>query len=221
MNARTLTDSQPSSQSVSLVWATPNGEALIAEMARVSNPDNQKNPSYSRLIKYLIEHKHWSPFEMASACLEVNTSRDIGRQILRHRSFSFQEFSQRYQSTDKLPSMNLRECRMQDAENRQNSLPTDDIETQMWWIGAQRRLLNEAEYLYTAALGRGIAKEQARALLPEGITPSRMYMAGTIRSWMHYIQVRTSPETQKEHREIAFACRQILTPIFPSIMESI
>lgn len=205
---------------VKLVWATPEGEKLVAYMARVSNPDNQDNPDNAKLIGYLLRNKHWSPLEMVSACVEIETTRDIGRQILRHRSFSFQEFSGRYQSYDKLPEAPLRECRLQDVRNRQNSLETASDVDHIWWKTAQADVLDLTGHLYQQALARGIAKEQARSLLPEGLTPSRMYMAGTLRSFIHYLQVRLDPTTQKEHRAIAQQIADVLRPHFPSIMEA-
>lgn len=202
---------------VNLVWATPDIEEKVAYCARVSNPENQHNHDTApKLLKYLMKHKHWSPFEMANVCMEIETTRDIARQILRHRSFSFQEFSQRYA---KVQDFSIRECRMQDNKNRQNSLNTDDTEMQFWWESTQRRVQAEAEFMYQAALNRGIAKEQARALLPEGMAMSRMYMNGTLRSWLHYIEVRTDPSTQKEHRDVAEACKTVLALVCPSIME--
>jgi len=203
---------------VNLVWATPDLEDKVAYCARVSNPDNQRNyETAPKLLKYLMKHKHWSPFEMANVCMEIETTRDIARQILRHRSFSFQEFSQRYAVAQEFST---RECRMQDTKNRQNSLVTDDPGLKDWWQAAQNRVKSEAEFMYQAALNRGIAKEQARALLPEGITMSRMYMNGTLRSWLHYIEVRTDPSTQKEHREVAEACKSILSIVCPNIMSA-
>lgn len=202
---------------VNLVWATPDGENLVAYMARVSNPGNQNNPETApKLLKYLIKNKHWSPFEMVHMCMEIETTRDIARQILRHRSFSFQEFSQRYAVAQEF---SIRECRMQDDKNRQNSLETDDFALQDWWQAAQNRVKSEAEFMYHAALNRGIAKEQARALLPEGLTMSRMYMAGSLRSWLHYIEIRCDKATQKEHREVAEQCKEIVFSQFPSIKE--
>lgn len=202
--------------SVRLVWATPNADQLIAEMARVSNPANQANTSIEGLLKYMMRNGHVSPFEMASACIEINTTRDIGRQILRHRSFSFQEFSQRYASVEALPPAEKRECRLQDVKNRQNSLSTDDGALARWWSHAQDVVAGSAQDLYTEALRRGIAKEQARALLPEGLTPSRLYMAGTFRSWIHYLGQRRDLSTQKEHRlvaEDAFDCLVAAAPV--------
>lgn len=203
---------------VSLIWATPDGEELLAHIARVSNPEGQlEAKNSSKLIRYLMEHAHWSPFEMVSVCMEINTTRDIGRQILRHRSFSFQEFSGRYQSYDKLDEAPIRECRMQDTKNRQNSLQTDDYNLRAWWEKVQTLVQNDAASYYELALAKGIAKEQARALLPEGLTPSRLYMAGTLRSWIHYVDIRCDPSTQKEHREIAEQCKVILTEQFPNV----
>ena len=202
---------------VELVWATPDLEEKVAYCARVSNPNNQRNHETApKLLKYLLKHKHFSPFEMANVCMEIETTRDIARQILRHRSFSFQEFSQRYAEVSEFET---RECRLQDNKNRQNSLVTDDLDTQEWWWAAQNRVKAEAEFMYQAALNRGIAKEQARALLPEGMAVSRMYMNGTLRSWLHYIEVRTDPSTQKEHRDVAEACKSVIATLCPSIME--
>jgi thymidylate synthase (FAD) len=202
---------------VRLVWATPNGEALIAEMARVSNPDNKNNTATApKLIKYLIDNKHWSPFEMVNVCMEIVTTRDIARQILRHRSFSFQEFSQRYAIAS---SFTTSEARLQDDKNRQNSIETTDELTQDWWKQAQECMINDASVLYRLALNKGIAKEVARKVLPEGLTPTRMYMNGNLRSWLHYIELRSGVETQKEHREVAVACATVLESIFPMITE--
>lgn len=202
---------------VRLVWATPNGEALIAEMARVSNPDNKNNTATApKLIKYLIDNKHWSPFEMVNVCMEIVTTRDIARQILRHRSFSFQEFSQRYAVATSFISA---EARMQDEKNRQNSIETDDVALQGWWTDIQDRMIRESTLLYQLALDRGIAKETARKVLPEGLTESTMYMNGTLRSWLHYIDIRCDKATQKEHRLIAEQCRDIIKQLFPSIKE--
>jgi thymidylate synthase (FAD) len=211
---------------VKLIWATPNGDALIARMARVSNPSNQNNQESSKLIAYLIKHKHWSPMEMVSACMEIETTRDIGRQILRHRSFSFQEFSQRYADVNALDTpFAFRECRMQDHKNRQNSIQLDltdekDRELNDYWITLQQQTLRTAREAYDAALANGVAKEQARALLPEGMTKSRMYMSGTLRSWMHFVDLRRGVETQKEHREIALDASEILYQQFPHVMEA-
>ena len=206
---------------VKLVWATPDGDSLIAYMARVSNPDNQNNPDTSKLISYCIKHKHWSIFEMVSMCVEVNTTRDIGRQILRHRSFCAQEFSQRYQDASKLPPVGLRQCRMQDTKNRQNSLEDAPEGIARWWDETQRGLHSVAYVAYRQALEAGIAKEQARALLPEGLTPSRMYITGTLRSWIHYIDLRTDASTQKEHRQIAQACKALVAEQFPGVAAAV
>jgi thymidylate synthase (FAD) len=194
----------------------------IAFVARVSNPSNQNNDATAeKLVRYLIKNNHWSPLEMVSACLEINTTRDIARQIIRHRSFSFQEFSQRYAVADM--GFKLKEARLQDTKNRQNSVEIDfnnDKERQLayQWEMMQQRVLTEAKSAYEWAIDKGIAKEQARGVLPE-ITVSRIYMAGTIRSWVHYIQLRSANGTQKEHREIALACADALESIFPMIKE--
>lgn len=201
---------------VNLVWVTPEAEQKIAYMARVSNPANQNsNASATRLIKYLIDNKHWSPFEMVNVCMEIETTRDIARQILRHRSFSFQEFSQRYAVSEGF--IQDSEVRLQDPVNRQNSLYADDMSLQYWWEGIQRRIITEAKFLYTSALEKGIAKEVARKLLPEGLTMSKMYMNGTLRSWLHYIDIRCDEATQKEHRLVANQCREIIFEQFPTI----
>ena len=191
---------------------------LVAYCARVSNPSNQMNKETAeKLIKYLIKHQHWSPLEMVSACLEIETTRDIGRQILRHRSFSFQEFSQRYANPEQeFDEMFVRrEARLQDEKNRQNSIEVDDIELEREWYRIQGRVMWMAEREYKKAIKLGIAKEQARALLPEGLTMSRMYMNGTLRSWVHYIELRSANGTQKEHMDIAFACAKVISEIFP------
>ena len=195
----------------------------IAYAARVSNPANQNNSETAeKLIRYLIKNQHWSPLEMVSVCLEIETTRDIARQILRHRSFSFQEFSQRYAVADL--GWEVKEARLQDTKNRQNSIEIDSsddeqrlISTQ--WYNAQQELLDKAINTYEWAINNGIAKEQARAILPEGITMSRMYMNGTLRSWVHYIQLRSANGTQKEHRQVALACADAIEPIFPMIKE--
>jgi thymidylate synthase (FAD) len=199
---------------VKLVWVTPEAEQLIARMARVSNPANQNNPaSAPKLLKYLIDNKHWSPFEMVNVCMEIETTRDIARQILRHRSFSFQEFSQRYAVSEGFVQDS--EVRLQDDKNRQNSLITDDVKLKEQWEGMQRRIVSEAKLMYTKALDMGIAKEVARKLLPEGLTVSKMYMNGTIRSWIFYLQQRLDPTTQKEHRELAELILKELIQIAP------
>ena len=193
-----------------------NAQELVAYCARVSNPSNQLNTETSeKLIKYLIKNAHWSPLEMVSACLEIETTRDIARQILRHRSFSFQEFSQRYANPVKDLEFVTREARLQDLKNRQNSIENDDEEISNMWIKKQEHLINEARETYNWAIENGIAKEQARAVLPEGNTVSRMYMNGTLRSWIHYIELRSGNGTQKEHMEIAVACAEVITKIFP------
>jgi thymidylate synthase (FAD) len=193
----------------------------IAYAARVSNPTNQNNTETNgKLIRYLIKNQHWSPFEMVSVCLEINTTRDIARQILRHRSFSFQEFSQRYADASQL-GFEVRDARLQDTKNRQNSIESSDSELSAWWDAKQKFILDQVQSSYQEALERGIAKEQARAILPEGNTASRMYMNGTLRSWIHYIQLRSANGTQKEHREVAIACAEAIKPIFPMIEEFI
>ena len=194
-----------------------NLQEMIAFCARVSNPDNQMSLENSdKLIKYLIKHQHWSPFEMVSACLEIKTTRDIARQILRHRSFSFQEFSQRYaRATD----FETREARMQDPVNRQNSVVTDDPEIQEEWDKIQDNVIDLTKAAYNRALDLGIAKEQARAVLPEGLTASTMYVNGTLRSWIHYIELRSENGTQKEHMEIAKEVGRVISKIFPVINE--
>ncbi len=193
-----------------------NAQELVAFCARVSNPSNQINTETSeKLIKYLIKNAHWSPLEMVSACLEIETTRDIARQILRHRSFSFQEFSQRYANPVKDLEFVTREARLQDLKNRQNSIENEDEEISNIWIEKQENIINEAKQTYNWAIENGIAKEQARAVLPEGNTVSRMYMNGTLRSWVHYIELRSGNGTQKEHMEIALACAEVIAKIFP------
>jgi len=193
-----------------------NAQELVAFCARVSNPSNQLNTETSeKLIKYLIKNAHWSPLEMVSACLEIETTRDIARQILRHRSFSFQEFSQRYANPVKDLEFVTREARLQDLKNRQNSIETDDKEITNMWIKKQEDLIENAKETYNWAIENGIAKEQARAVLPEGNTVSRMYMNGTLRSWIHYIELRSGNGTQKEHMDIALACAEVVAKIFP------
>ena len=200
---------------VKLVWATPDAEEKVAYMARVSNPTNQDNKETApKLLRYLMNNKHWSPFEMVNVCMEIECTRDIARQIIRHRSFSFQEFSQRYAEA---LGAEYGEARMQDEKNRQNSLPTQDRELQRWWDEQQLLVMKQAQFAYGAALNNGIAKEVARKVLPEGLTMSRMYMNGTQRSWMHYVDIRCDVATQKEHREVAEKCKAILTKLFPSL----
>lgn len=202
-----------------------DAQELIAFCARVSNPSNQFNTDTSeKLIRYLTKHAHWSPLEMVSACMEIDTTRDIARQILRHRSFSFQEFSQRYADPTKDLDFVVREARLQDTKNRQNSveidLNTDEGRHIAYgWEQMQKRVIEEARNAYNWAIAKGIAKEQARAVLPEGLTVSRMYMNGTIRSWIHYIQLRASNGTQKEHMEIARECAKVIAEVFPMANE--
>lgn len=194
------------------------GEELVAYCARVSNPANQANHETApRLLNYLVRNHHWSPFEMAHAVIEIKTTRDIARQILRHRSFSFQEFSQRYAEVVADPV--LREARLQDTTNRQNSTPAHDAQLRAWWDDQQQWLAEQAVKVYQDALNQGIAKEVARAVLPEGLTPSHLYMSGSVRSWIHYIQLRTGNGTQKEHREIAAMCKLALLHVMPSLSE--
>ena len=191
----------------------------IAFAARVSNPANQNNnESAEKLVRYLINNQHWSPLEMVSVCLEINTTRDIARQILRHRSFSFQEFSQRYANVNEL-GWEFKEARLQDTKNRQNSIEVDDHMLQYSWQTVQQDVMDKAQSAYDWAIKSGIAKEQARAVMPEGMTLSKLYMNGTLRSWVHYIQLRSDNATQKEHREIAVACAKVIEPIFPMIKE--
>ena len=193
-----------------------NVQDLIAFCARVSNPSNQFNTETSeKLIKYLVKNKHFSPLEMVSACLEIETTRDIARQILRHRSFSFQEFSQRYADPTKDLSFVLREARLQDEKNRQNSIETDNLALQAFWETQQKRVLEVAKNAYDWAIENGIAKEQARAVLPEGLTVSRLYMNGTLRSWIHFIELRSANGTQKEHQLVALECAKVIAEVFP------
>ena len=197
-------------------------QELVAFCARVSNPSNQFNTETSeKLIKYLIKHQHWSPLEMVSVCLEIETTRDIARQILRHRSFSFQEFSQRYADPTKDLSFVLREARLQDTKNRQNSVENENLALAAWWEERQRRVIQEAKNAYEWAIQNGIAKEQARAVLPEGLTVSRLYMNGTLRSWIHFIELRSANGTQKEHQEVARACAKVIAEVFPLANELI
>lgn len=198
------------------MWATERADFMVAKMARVSNPDNQDNAEFKRLLNYLMRHNHYSPFEMASMCVQIDTTRDISRQILRHRSFSFQEFSGRYEDMTKLGDMVERECRLQDSKNRQNSIECEHLpELSKQFLSSQNQVWKIATSAYHLALSNGIAKEQARALLPEGLTPTRLYMTGTIRSWVHYIQVRAGEETQKEHRVIAQGALDVLRQAAP------
>lgn len=197
-------------------------QELVAFCARVSNPSNQFNMETSeKLIKYLVKHKHWSPLEMVSACLEITTTRDIARQILRHRSFSFQEFSQRYADPTKDLDFVLRDARLQDTKNRQNSIDTDDTQLKVWWDAQQKFLIENVRRIYSEAIEKGIAKEQARAILPEGNTVSRLYMNGTLRSWIHFIELRSGNGTQKEHMEVALECAKVIAEVFPLANEFI
>ena len=204
---------------VTLEWSTPQAEELVAKMARVSNPANENNKdSAPKLLKYLIDNKHWSPFEMVNVCMQIETTRDIARQILRHRSFSFQEFSQRYAEAYE---WEICETRLQDSKNRQSSLDNSNESLAEWWQSAQATLLDQTTRVYKTALNAGIAKEVARKVLPEGLTTSRMYMNGTLRSWLHYVTIRCDKATQKEHREVAEACKAELIKLFPSLKEAL
>jgi thymidylate synthase (FAD) len=214
MNVTLLSYSQPAEEYAQR--GIDDVQELIAFCARVSNPGNQYNSETSeKLIKYLIKHQHWSPLEMVSACLEITTTRDIARQMLRHRSFSFQEFSQRYADPTKDLDFVIREARLQDTKNRQNSILTDDIELQAWWDAQQRAIIDTVKATYAEAIERGIAKEQARAILPEGNTVSRLYMNGTLRSWIHFIELRSANGTQLEHQEVARMVASVIATIFP------
>lgn len=220
MNVKLISYSQPDPEFAE--YTDTSIQDLIAFCARVSNPSNQFNKETNeKLLGYLSRHKHWSPFEMVSACLEIETTRDIARQILRHRSFSFQEFSQRYANPDQEfeEMFQRREARLQDDKNRQNSIVTDDIEIQREWDRIQSRVEWMVEKQYRKAIKLGIVKEQARALLPEGLTRSRMYMNGTLRSWIHFIELRSANGTQKEHMEIARECACAIAKIFPNIKD--
>ena len=225
MNVKLVSYSQPSKEF--LTEGLENVQDLIAYCARVSNPSNQFNTETSeRLIRYLVKHKHWSPLETVSACLEIETTRDIARQILRHRSFSFQEFSQRYADPTQDLSFVVREARLQDTVNRQNSVDLDmdnDEHRRLayQWENFQRRIIDDVKSAYTWAIEHGIAKEQARAILPEGNTLSRLYMNGTLRSWIHYIELRSGNGTQREHMEVARECAKAITKIFPMTEEFI
>ena len=220
MKVRLVSYSQPTGD----IEGLDNVQDMVAFCARVSNPSNQNNSeTSSKLLQYLAKHKHWSPFEMASACLEIETTRDIARQILRHRSFSFQEFSQRYADPVKELDFVYRDARLQDTKNRQNSIELnmkDEYEggLQDRWYEMQDRVIREAKLAYQWAIDNGIAKEQARAVLPEGNTVSRLYMNGTIRSWIHYIELRSANGTQKEHIEVAEACAEAISKIFPQFV---
>jgi len=218
MNVRLLSYSQPTDEFRDM--GLQDAQELIAYCARVSNPANQLNTDTSeKLIRYLIRHQHWSPLEMVSACIEITTTRDIARQILRHRSFSFQEFSQRYADPTQDLGFVLREARLQDTANRQNSIAIDDPELETWWHDQQQLLIEQVKYIYATAINRGIAKEQARAVLPEGLTESRLYMNGTLRSWIHFIELRSANGTQREHQDVAVACAKVIADIFPMATE--
>ena len=220
MNVKLISYSQPTnSKAFDTGWRTL--EDVVAYCARVSNPSNQNNTETSKkLLQYLIKHGHWSPFEMVSICLEIETTRDIARQILRHRSFSFQEFSQRYADPTKDLSFTTREARLQDNKNRQNSIELDnESDLHYEWTSKQEKLLETIKDTYKWAIDNEIAKEQARAVLPEGITMSRMYMNGTLRSWIHYIDLRSGHGTQKEHMKVARACADAIKPIYPMILD--
>jgi thymidylate synthase (FAD) len=213
MNVKLISYSQPTEEMKKL--GIDDAQELVAYCARVSNPSNQLNTETSeKLIKYLIKHQHWSPLEMASACMEITTTRDIARQILRHRSFSFQEFSQRYADPTKDLNFVTREARLQDTANRQNSVEVEDHLLQNDWYRAQQRVIYAAKREYEWAIENGIAKEQARAVLPEGLIESRLYMNGTLRSWIHFIELRSANGTQKEHQEVAKACSEAISKIF-------
>jgi thymidylate synthase (FAD) len=202
-----------------LIWTTPEGDNLLGYIARVSNTSAKREDAADRLIKYLIEHRHWSPFEMVNACVYIECPRDISRQILRHRSFSFQEFSGRYAAYDDLDAS--REVRLQDHENRQNSFPVGDEELRKKWEGLVWLVRGVCLTAYRTALDWGVAKEVARVLLPEGLVPTRLYVNGTLRSWIHYWSVRCSPDTQKEHREIAEQTRELILAEYPGIREAL
>ena len=219
MNVKLVSYSQPSDEFKA--EGLNDAQELIAFCARVSNPSNQMNKETSeKLIKYLIKHAHWSPLEMVSACLEIQTTRDIAHQIVRHRSFSFQEFSQRYANPDEQGDMfEYSEARLQDEKNRQNSIEVDDEKLQLDWLHAQMRIAHLAKKEYDWAIKKGIAKEQARKVLPEGITKTTLYMNGSLRSWIHYIDLRGANGTQKEHMEIAHACAKVIAQIFPMATE--
>jgi thymidylate synthase (FAD) len=218
MNVKLVSYSQPTGEFRDMGIA--DAQELIAYCARVSNPSNQFNTETSeKLIRYLIKHQHWSPLEMVSACCEITTTRDIARQILRHRSFSFQEFSQRYADPTQELNFVLREARLQDEKNRQNSIETQDDLLQIEWERAQKRVLFAVKDAYEWARKNGIAKEQARAVLPEGLTESRLYMNGSLRSWIHYCELRSAHGTQKEHIEIAKAIAKVISEVFPMMNE--
>jgi len=214
LNVQLISYSQPTGEFAEL--GIQDAQHLVAFCARVSNPSNQLTTETSeKLIKHLIRNSHWSPLEMVSACLEITTTRDIARQILRHRSFSFQEFSQRYADPTEDLGFVTRSARLQDTKNRQNSIEVDDPELESWWQDQQKMLIEQVQTIYDAALDRGIAKEQARAVLPEGLIESRLYMNGTLRSWIHFIELRSANGTQLEHQAVALACARVIAKIFP------
>lgn len=216
MKVRLISHTTPSEELILEGLTLPN--ELIAYCARISNPSNQMNhQTADKLINYLMAHKHFSPLEMVDVTLEIETTRDIARQALRHRSFVFQEFSQRYADPVKELDFVIRETRLQDTTNRQKSIKTDDRELIDWWESQQRELISKVRAIYSQALDLGIAKEQARAILPEGLTVSRMYMKGSLRSWIHYCEVRTDESTQEEHREVALAIAKVISNVFPII----
>jgi thymidylate synthase (FAD) len=221
MHARLISYSQSPTMNIGDLYVPEGIHELVAYCARVSNPSNQESSATTeKLLSYLAREKHWSPFEMVSTCLEIETTRDIARQILRHRSFSFQEFSQRYADPKTQGEMfEYSEARLQDTKNRQNSIETDDKQLQLDWLHSQMRIAHLAKKEYDWAIKKGIAKEQARKVLPEGLTKSRMYVNGTLRSWLHFVDLRSSNGTQKEHREIARACAEVISKIYPNIME--
>ena len=221
MDVRLVSYSQPPYDLETNRETLDRTDDLIAYCARVSNPQNQTNKETNgRLLRYLIKNKHWSPFEMCSACLEITTTRDIARQLLRHRSFSFQEFSQRYSDVNALDdSFLLRDARLQDLTNRQNSIDNTDTALDVWWHQQQTWIIENVKRIYKEALERGIAKEQARAILPEGNTISKLYVNGTIRSWIHYIELRSANGTQLEHMELAKEIGRVITKIFPYFAE--
>ena len=227
MKVKLISYSEPSGDLMDEFQNSPDLQDLVAYCARVSNPSNQSNTETSdRLLRYLIKNAHWSPFEMVCMCLEIETTRDIARQILRHRSFSFQEFSQRYADPVKDLYLVPREARLQDTSNRQNSIELDFRQQEhrdiaRWWRDEQTTIIKQVKELYNAAISQGIAKEVARAILPEGLTMSRMYMNGTLRSWIHYIQLRSANGTQQEHMEIARECAKVIALVFPFVKEYI
>lgn len=217
MKVRLVSYSRPTLEFINEGISNDDVLDLVAFCARVSNPSNQMNTETSeKLIKYLIKHQHWSPLEMASACLEIDTTRDIAHQIVRHRSFSFQEFSQRYANPEDMgEQFVIREARLQDMKNRQNSIQTEDLQLHANWEIKQQEVIDKAKEAYNWAIENGIAKEQARAVLPEGNTKTRLYMNGTLRSWVHYIELRGANGTQQEHMDIAHACAEVIAKIFP------